>query len=220
MADTGEPEAVPDADVELYKRLREAGHTELAWNLAETEFFDYGWSVLLAWLNSGLIARKCQEKGRPVRLPEYWSAEDREDVAAVAVGDGLAMFRQAVEADVWHPSLGASLKTYFLGGCVLAFPNALRLWRRYGERHRRATAELARQADLRRQQISAVSVVESVEAVEMLVRDENARNQAIMTLVAFDHTPAEIAEVLRMKPATVHARMSRLRGKYREGRAE
>jgi hypothetical protein len=222
MADTGEPEEVPDADVELYKRLREAGRTESVWRRVEREFFDYGWAVLLAWLRSGLIARKCTEKGRPVRLPAEWSTEDQEDVASVAVGDGLAMFGRAVEADRWHPSFGASLRTYFLGGCVLAFPNALRLWQRCRDRYHGSVAELAKLAGSEREAVSPVDVIASVEAVQDLVSDENEWNQAIMKLIALDFDPAEIAEVLRMTPAAVHARMSRLRRKYGsgEGRAE
>lgn len=222
MAETGEPEAVPDADVELYKRLREAGRTELVWWRAELEFFDYGWSVLLAWLRSGLIAQKCTEKGRPVRLPADWSTEDQEDVASVAVGDGLAMFGSAVEEDRWHPNFGASLKTYFLGGCVLAIPNALRLWRRCRDRYHGSVTELAKLAGSEREAVSPVDVIASTEAVEDLVRDENERNQAIMKLVALDFDPAEIAEVLRLTPAAVHVRMPRLRRKYGsgEGRAE
>jgi RNA polymerase sigma-70 factor (ECF subfamily) len=190
MADTGEPEAGPDADVELYKRLREAGRTELVWQRVETELFDYGWSVLLGWLRSGLIAQKFRQKGRPVGLPADWSTEDQEDVASVAVGDGLAMFGRAVEADQWHPSFGASLKTYFLGGCVLAFPNALRLWRRCREHG--SVAELAKLAGAHREGVAPVEVIASVEAVEDLVRDEGERNQAIMKLVALDRGPGEM----------------------------
>jgi RNA polymerase sigma-70 factor, ECF subfamily len=194
MADTGEPEAVPDADVELYKLLREAGRTDRAWWRAEAELFHYGWSVLLAWLRSGLIAQKYTEKG----LPADWSMADQDDVASVAVGDGLAVFGRAVEADRWHPSFGASLKTYFLGGCVLAIPNALRLWRHCRDRYHGSVAELAKLAGSEREAVSPVDVLASVEAVEDLVRDENERNQAIRKLNALDYDPAEIAEILRM----------------------
>jgi DNA-directed RNA polymerase specialized sigma24 family protein len=105
---------------------------------------------------------------------------------------------------------------------VLAIPNALRLWRRCRDRYHGSVTELAKLAGSEREAVSPVDVIASTEAVEDLVRDENERNRAIMKLVALDFDPAEIAEVLRLTPAAVHARMSRLRRKYGsgEGRAE
>lgn len=209
-----------EADVELYKQLRAVEFATSEWRVAETEFFHYGWSVLLAWLTSGLIAQRCTEKGRPIQLPAYWSREDREDVTSLAVGDGLAMFRRAVTEDLWHPSLGASLKNYFLGGCVLAFPNALRWWERQRRHHHDAVTALAKLAEERRQEISPVTVVDSTAAVDSLVRDENARNQTLMRLVADGYEPAEIAEILQLTPGAVHARMTRLRRKFAAGESE
>ena len=214
MADIWEPGAV-EADVELYKRLHEVECDGLEWKVTEHAYFHYGWAVMLAWLKSGLISAKCYEKSRMVRLPEYWSEEDQEDVAAVAVADGTAMFRRAIVDDLWDPSLGASLKSYFLGGCVLAFPNAMRGWQRYQRRYQGAFLELVKQAEVHRQQTSPASVVEAVAAVDELVRDESARNQAIMRLLAAGYEQVEIAEILRMTPGAVHARLSRLRGRFR-----
>ena len=62
-------------------------------------------------------------------------------VARELAGYGLSVMSAWVSTGViaskcWEK--GASLRTYFLGGCVLAFPNVLRQWRNDRRRYQQA----------------------------------------------------------------------------------
>lgn len=212
MTDEQDPsEEVPHADLELRDRLQAAGCTGPTWEYIATELGRYGWSVMSAWLRTGTITPKCQTMGRPIRLPDNWTVEDREDLVAVAVASGLEIFRQALLDDRWKPERGASLRTYFLGGCILSFPNALRRWRNDRERYHRATVTSAREALARRENVEPVEVIDAIDALRSLTRDEAKRSQAIRQLCFDNYTPAEIAEVLGMTPGAVNAALFRLR---------
>lgn len=205
------PEDVPHADIELRDQLQATGCTGPEWEYVATEVARYGWSVMSAWLNTGVIVQKCRDKGRRIELPNAWTVDDREDLVATAVSDGIAMFRQALIDDLWKPERGASLKTYFLGGCILAFPNALRKWQRDHRRYREAIVAIAQEESARRPGIESVDIVDAVAALRWLTRNETHRSQAIRMLRFDNYTPAEIAEILGMTPGAVNAALSRMR---------
>jgi hypothetical protein len=191
-----EPKEVPHADVALRDRLQTDGCAGRLWERTAVVLARYGWSVMSAWLSTGLIAQKCREKGRGVDLPEDWSTEDREDLVAESVAQGIEMFRQALLADRWKPERGASLRTYFLGGCVLAFPNVLRRWRGERRRHQEAAAATAQELAASRLAADPVDIVDAMDALRSLTSDEGQRDQAMRFLCFHRYTPAEIADLL------------------------
>lgn len=212
------PEEVPHADIELRDRLQAAGCSGRLWDyVVATELWPYGWSVMSAWLSTGLIAQKCREKGRPIALPNDWTVEDREDLVTVAVAEGLALFRQALVDDRWKPERGASLRTYFLGGCILVFPNALRRWLADRERYRKAAVTVARETAAWRGTIETVDVIDAIDALRSLVEDESQRDQAIRRLCFDNYTTAEIANVLGMTPGAVQSALHRMRRRKPHG---
>lgn len=95
----------------------------------------HGLGVCTAWLASGLMFRRCAEKGRPVGTPPAdWTDDDQTQLAIDTVTLALENFRRsALIEGGWSPDGKASLKTYFIGCCVLAFPNAFRSWERERE---------------------------------------------------------------------------------------
>jgi DNA-directed RNA polymerase specialized sigma24 family protein len=204
-------EVVPHADIELRDRLQAVGCAGPVWDLVAAEFARYGWSVMSAWLSSRLIAGKCREKGRPVDLPDNWSAADREDLVATAVAHGLETFRKALVADRWKPEKGASLRTYFLGGCVLAFPNALRQWAKDRRRYHEGTTAWAREQATRSSVVEPVDMVDALDALKSLIRDESDRDQAILFLCFHNYLPKEIAEILGMSHGAVNTALYRMR---------
>ncbi|GAB3285151.1 sigma factor-like helix-turn-helix DNA-binding protein [Parasphingorhabdus pacifica] len=211
-----EPEEVLRADKELYDRLRSVGCSGPWWNLLANELDRYAWSAMTAWLNTGLIAQKCHEKGRHVTLPDDWTYQDREDLVATTVAHGLALFQRALQADLWKPEKGASLRTYFVGGCVLAFPNVLRQWRNERQRYRDGAAAYAQESAVHPPRVDPFDIVDTLDALKDLTRDENGRNQAILNLCYDGYSPAEIANVLRMTPGAVNTTLHRLRRRRRD----
>ncbi|MDA3624142.1 hypothetical protein OU415_01770 [Saccharopolyspora sp. WRP15-2] len=211
-------EEVPHEDKALCDRLREAGCKGPLWERAAVTFAKLGWSVMEAWLVTGVIAGKCREKGRPVELPRDWTPEDREELVAAAVATGLETFRQALESGRWKPDQGASLRTYFVGSCVLAFPNVLRRWQSERTRYRKAKDFLKQEVAAREDYIKPVDVVDAVDALKRLSSGENERNRAIWGLYhLYEHTPAEIAHVMGMSPGAVSAVLRRMAQRRRSG---
>lgn len=209
--DPEDVEEVLHADVRLYAQLRDEGCDGPLWDLLAGDLYGYGWVVMSAWLSSGLIAHKCAEKGRPVALPSDITPEDREDLVASALPQGVDLFRRSIRADLWKPELGASLRTYFLGSCLLVFSGIVRRWVRDRERYRNASSTWALESLVNRQPFDPFDLVDVVEALADLVRDESVRNQSVAKLLFLDFSPAEIANVLGISPGAVHSAIHRMR---------
>jgi DNA-directed RNA polymerase specialized sigma24 family protein len=128
------------ADIELINRLMWAGYDGPEWRLFSTALAQYGLAVLFKWTLSGRIFVECERKGlrRLLRRKHH----DRDDVLGIAgetVARAFLFFRDRVLIQgVWKPELGASLRTYFVGACILHFPNEYRRvlgGERLGERY-------------------------------------------------------------------------------------
>jgi DNA-directed RNA polymerase specialized sigma24 family protein len=164
-----------------------------------------------AWLSTGVIARKTQEKGHHISLPDDWTVDDREDLVAATVADGLQLFRQALVDNRWNPENHASLRTYFLSGCIRAFPNVLRRWGNDRQRYRQAVIASAREATVQWQAVEPIDIVDAVDTLRSLTRDEDQRSREITHLYFDNYNPAEIARVLDIAPEKVRATLRRLR---------
>jgi DNA-directed RNA polymerase specialized sigma24 family protein len=205
-----EPAEVLRADAELCARLRAVGCTGPLWERAAVEFARYGWSVLSAWIGSRLIMQKCREKGRAVELPGHLSAEDHEDLVAASVAYGLEKFRRSLADGRWRPERGASLRTYFLGSCVLAFPNVFRTWHNDRRRYVDGATAWASEPAASRPGTEPVDLVDAVAALESLTRDESERDRALRRLRFLDYTRTEIADILGMSPGAVGTALHRI----------
>ncbi|MEB8342588.1 RNA polymerase sigma factor [Streptomyces endophyticus] len=116
-----------EADRVLVEHLRARGFTGPSYQQFEAALVDYALPVLKGWMRTGEIFRKCREYGRPVRADETlarWERDEQEELAALTVAHALKQFRdRALIAEGWRPTGGASITTYFVGACVLQFPN-------------------------------------------------------------------------------------------------
>ena len=120
------------ADLVLVEELAAAGFCGVAFDMFIIELAAYGIAALMAWMRTGQIAMQCATKGRPLEggLPERWSREDRLEIAVETTARALKHFTgEVLKPRRWNPARGASLKTYFVGSCVLQFPNVYNVWR-------------------------------------------------------------------------------------------
>lgn len=208
-------EEVTHDDVALRDELQAAGCTGPLWDRLAVDLAELGFSVMSAWLSTGVISQKCWEMGRGVNLPHDWTAEDREDLATMAIADGMEILRQALLANKWNPEKGASLRTYFLGGCVLAFSNVLRQWKSDRQRYRRAATACGLETAARPPAVSPIDVVDALDALRSLTRDESKRDRAMRYLQFDGYTPMEIAQILELTPSAVTTRLSRMKRRSR-----
>jgi hypothetical protein len=119
-----------DADKKIVEILRLAGFCGPAWDEFAEMLARYGLSVMKCWLVTERIFVLCQERRvgleRPVR--EDWVRADLEGFAAEDVARGLNRFKRALQDGAWDPGGGggATLRTFFMGACILEFPNLYR----------------------------------------------------------------------------------------------
>lgn len=99
------------------------------------ELAAYGYVVILAWLRRGTIWRHCAERGRPLYPTDAereileTQFDERLELALETTAEGLKFFRERVLlTGRWSFEGGATVTTYFIGACLLAFPNVFRRW--------------------------------------------------------------------------------------------
>ncbi|WP_410656887.1 hypothetical protein [Amycolatopsis sp. lyj-112] len=130
-----------EADRALYRRLVRQGFAGTEYEIFRGELAAYGFPVLKSWIRTGRVFSCCAQRGRPLKCSDaerrHLSVDegDRVDLASETAAIALNIFHDHVLVPgVWNDEAGASLKTYFVGGCINAFPNVFRRWLR---EHRR-----------------------------------------------------------------------------------
>lgn len=118
------------ADQELVARLASRGFAGREYQAFHEEMVKYGQTVCAAWIRNGTLHRKCAEQGRPLdAFPEGVERQDRWELATDTAVEGAAMFRQkALIEGKWSPDGGAALSTFYIGSCVLKYPQVYRSW--------------------------------------------------------------------------------------------
>lgn len=121
-------------DLEIYNDLALAGFTGPAYEMFRADLAAYGFPVVRSWVRRGLMFKYCAERGRPVNVTDderlYLmgatdeARDDRQELAMETVARALKFFHTHVLLRRrWSFEGGATLKTYFIGACVYAFPN-------------------------------------------------------------------------------------------------
>ena len=121
------------ADVDLLTWLALHRFAGRAYERFAEELAKYGYAVMIAWIKKGLILGRCRQRGFG-GLPEPpVGAFARADVADELAGETVAKALHHFRDDVlmkgrWDPNRGATIKTYFVGQCLIRFPNIYRSW--------------------------------------------------------------------------------------------
>lgn len=192
------------ADRRLVDALAAAGFAGPRFDRFRDELARYAVSVLCGWIYSGYVFQLAAERGFVVRPTAaeldvlHRDADLRQELAVMVVAVALPAFReQALVGGGWRADRGASLTTYFLGACLIAFPNEFRKhrsqrqrWRAQDAAHPTAAASCA----------AASGDPASLVAGTMRVREDLAqmdpRTRAIVALRMDGYRQEEIAEML------------------------
>lgn len=142
--DPGERARVENAarrleDKSLVDELTAAGFTGLLFEITHNELASYGITVMMAWMRTGEITSQCKAIGRPVPFSaaavRERSRDERLEVALEATAKGLKFFIDDIlKQGKWDHMRGATLKTFFIGSCLLQFPNVYDRWNREQDR--------------------------------------------------------------------------------------
>lgn len=119
------------ADVDLVTGLALGGYAGRDWEYFSTELAKYGIAVLGAWMRKGLILEKCRSRGFG-GLPSVgrrFDPDEIEELTGETVTKALWHFRNDVlMKNRWDARRGASLRTFFIGQCLIRFNNIYRRW--------------------------------------------------------------------------------------------
>lgn len=124
-------------DQDLLLRLQLSGYAPKYWEPAAAEFARYGHDVLVGWLSKGMMFTKVYEKTRRRPRPpdDPFDDDSVQSLATDTVVVALDAFLENVlKKNVWDPTRGASLKTFFIGQCCFQFTNVYKKWWRSEKR--------------------------------------------------------------------------------------
>jgi hypothetical protein len=117
-------------DAQLLERIMWAGYKGPEYDQLEDRLIRYGYQVLRVWLLNGNMFSKCAEKGTRL-YPTELSRDPREAqaLAGETVVVSVRKFRTTVLIPrIWRPDGGASLQSFYIGQCLIRFPNIYRRW--------------------------------------------------------------------------------------------
>lgn len=206
-------------DLDLYNTLALSGFCGSEYDYFANELARYGLAVIGSWVRSGLIFAKCRERGLGGLPPAQWElqADDVEELASETVGLAVVKFREKVLlTKKWDPRKGASLRTFFIGQCLIRFPNVYRSW---------LNQEAGRNAKCELTEDSHPSVRPHERALDgMLAQDELSKVEDRRVRVALVCTAAgwpqwEIAQELGVTEKTVERMLAHHRQRIRKRRS-
>lgn len=195
------------ADLEIHHELARAGCCGPSWDRYAEELARYGYAVMLAWLQSGEMFSQCKAKGCGLGPPPpEWTVDDRTGLANETVALAVNSFKQKLIEGRWTPDGGATLRTYFIGGCVFEFPNLYRKWLTdRAALQRQQPMNIERDTDDRSNpsQDPCEIAINKLRADEAFNSIPDDRTKSVVLLQAIGYTYAEIGEILQITSRAV-----------------
>jgi DNA-directed RNA polymerase specialized sigma24 family protein len=221
-AQVADADADPDirlADTGLVDRLRESGFDGESWRTFAEELFLYGRRVLRRWFADGTIVARCRQLQLvPSSVVWHgWSLDDQHDLLMDTLTNSVAAFREVLRRDLWDPSRGASLRTYFVGQALRQFA---RVYLRFlDDRQRMILVDpdrLFRRGDVTAWMQPERVAVFRAEIEFRLAGLSNPRSRQVVLLDALGYSDVEIGSITGLSARAVEGRLRRARVQLRE----
>jgi DNA-directed RNA polymerase specialized sigma24 family protein len=186
-------------DGEIWARLEKDEFRGPFWERVASLLVGYGSPVLHTWINDGTIGARCARANArgSVGSEQFRSmpAEDVEEIVQDVLAHGVA---QLGRKRGWRPDGGQSLRSYFVTGCLQAFPTVFRSYSRSRQRWtRQAAAEGTVQSRLFGGEVDPAEGVAGDDELTRLLADigePDLRTALYMSFYGFSN--AEIASTL------------------------
>jgi DNA-directed RNA polymerase specialized sigma24 family protein len=210
-----------EADNELVQTLAFGNFDGPEWQYFSTELAKYGMAVIGGWMRRGMIFHKCKSRGYG-GLPEMdrdFNADEIEELTGETIAKALVHFRRDVlMKQKWDYRKGATLRTYFVGQCLIRFANVYRRWWGGETRNRYdLTDENDTLADLSPRAASADGrAIDRTVAMRALATVKDPRVRKAMLRRAEGRSHAEIAAELKVTEKTVERMLANERQRSRK----
>ena len=160
-------------DFKWINDLALAGFEGAQWEFFAEELAKYGMGVIGGWMRTGVIWVRCRDRGfggLPA-LSRPFTQDEIEELTGETVAKALNHFKfDVLMKRKWDYRRGASLRTYFVGQCMIRFANIYRRW--WGNEVRSGHALLADDPHLNKKSPSiespAADAIDHVLANEVL----------------------------------------------------
>ncbi|WP_433169871.1 RNA polymerase sigma factor [Kribbella sp. CA-247076] len=211
------------ADYNLVTMLAFQNFTGLDFEYFQDELAKYGIAVIGSWCRRGLIFHYCKQRGYGgLQAPPAGSFDDPglvEDLVLETVGESLVHFRDDVLVKGrWDYRRGASLRTFFIGQCLMRFPNIYRAWRAHDARPTTVLPVGESVEFLDRPDPSPDQLVIDMVYGERLLEGMSPRDRKIFRLLADGLKQQEIAVALGMTTKAVERAVANQRARMRRER--
>ncbi len=213
-----------EGDVEVVTLLALAEFEGEQWTMFAYELAKYGMAVIGGWMFNGMIFQKCRAKGWGLaELGRPFTNEEIEELKGETVAKALWHFKHDVLMKrKWDSTKGASLRTYFVGQCLLRFTNIYRDFRKEEVRSRAASRADDHELILELGGVHksdfqlATAHRDEIERALGDVKDPRVRQAMLMT--AIDKPQSEIAELLGVSEKTVERMLANERKRQEKRR--
>lgn len=237
MKDSTTEQARLQGDRELHAILLRDDFAGPNYREFQNVLIDYGFGVIGAWVRKGTLLTKCREKGvRGLPAGQSFRTEGldqirQEELTTDIVADGIIRFdRDSMHAGKWNPRGQASMRTWFIGGCLFSSAGNLK---RLAEEQR----EFQQRADLHQQVVrhypdfdqpldlaaSAVDIADVVAGhmIAQEIRDQlNPADLELLELKEEGLSRPEIASRIGTTPKGMDSRWNRIRRQIQQWRED
>lgn len=211
------------ADADLQVRLALQQYEGPEWDVFATELACYGLGVLTGWMRKGLIFARCRAKNIGLApLSRQFTNDEIDELVGETVAKALYHFRvDVLMKNRWSQTGGASLRTFFLGQCMLRFANVYRAWREHEDQAARTfLCDDDQVLELFSPPLPGPDrqVISDLVTTDLLGRIKNDRLRKAMWLTGAGHTQAEIAAELGCTEKAVERMLSHERRRLQNTR--
>ena len=215
-------------DRELYEILREQGFQGRDYDDFEIELMGYGFACIKKWILTKELLSKCREKldfvpiEEDVRLDLLTPDETIEIAQDIVVQSVLEFREDALVGGKWSPTGGASLKTFFVGRCLMEACKVLRQRARELKRAARYIQEVEEDdlLELPSRDMPLETQFELDDELRRVTGLLSDKELEVARLRAEGLSSKEIADRIGMIPRNVNKALERVRAKARKHRNE
>lgn len=208
-------------DVDLVTSLALQKYEGDLWDFFSNELAKYGFAVIKSWIATKVIYERCRQKGWGLkRLDRDFTQDEIDGLAGETVAKALFHFKRDVLMQRrWDPTKGASLRTFFVGQCLLRFLNIHRDFLDEVEADRRnGYTDDDDELDYYSEKATPVDrqVIASIVASKAMSEIEDPRVRKAMHMTADGYPQTDIARVLGVSVKAVERMLANERERLRK----